>query len=52
MKNEPNKPDTPNPAMTLQFHAGRQWRGVGDLGRSAVRMSQRSVRKLEGQCHD
>jgi hypothetical protein len=25
-----NKPDAPNPAMTLQFHAGRGWHGVGE----------------------
>jgi hypothetical protein len=31
----PNKPDAPNPAITLQLHSGDQWRGVGDLERSA-----------------
>jgi hypothetical protein len=25
-----NKPDAPNPAMTLLFHSGRNKRGVGD----------------------
>ena len=32
----PNKPDAPNPAMTLQNHSGRERRGVGDLERSAT----------------
>ena len=27
--------DAPSPAMTPQFHVGRQWRGVGDPVRSA-----------------
>ena len=30
-----NKPDTANPAMTLQLHPGSQWRRVADLERSA-----------------
>ena len=27
--------DAPNPAIAPRFHAGRDWRGVGDPGRSA-----------------
>ena len=27
---KPNQTDAPNPTITLQFHAGRQRRGVGD----------------------
>src|ERR1035441_10760443 len=29
----PNKPDSANPAMTLQFQSESQWRRVADLGR-------------------
>jgi hypothetical protein len=29
----PIKPDSANPAMTLQFHIGRYWRRVADLER-------------------
>jgi len=28
-----NQAHAPNPAMTSWFHAGRQWRGVGDARR-------------------
>ena len=33
-----NKPDAVNPAMTLQFALGDQWRRVTDLGRSATKL--------------
>jgi hypothetical protein len=29
----PNEADAPNPAMTLVFHVGFHWRGIGDLRR-------------------
>jgi hypothetical protein len=32
----PNKPDAADPAITVQTHAGHQWRGVADLRRSAA----------------
>jgi len=35
MKEKPNKADALNAAMTLLFHSGRHWRGVGDLRRWA-----------------
>ena len=43
---KPNKPDAPNPAMTLQMHSGSQWRGVGDLERWAASHAMKVVRSL------
>ena len=34
LESSANKPDSANPAMTLQFHIGRYWRRVADLERS------------------
>src|SRR6266545_3730805 len=31
----PNKPAAPNPAIASRLQCGRQWRGVGEPGRSA-----------------
>jgi hypothetical protein len=31
----PNKADAPSVAMALRFHSEHDWRGVGDLRRSA-----------------
>ena len=36
MKAEPNKPDAVNPAMSLRFAIGGQWRWVTDLEREAA----------------
>jgi hypothetical protein len=33
-----NKSDAPNPAIALSFQIERQWRRVGDPGRSAMEM--------------
>ena len=42
----PNKPDTANPAMTLQLHDGSQWRRVADLGRYASNKSSHYMKKI------
>lgn len=38
----PNKPDTPNPAITSRFQVWSHWRGIGDPERSAERLLPRS----------
>lgn len=44
MNQTPNKPDAANLAVAPLFHAGRQWRGVADPGRS--------MHKTQGALHD
>lgn len=43
MKVPPNQTDAPNPGMTPQFHARREWPGVGDPCRWVSRLNTTAI---------